>query len=39
MEVPVKRLLAGADPKQVLSRGAMANPESLEAYAALVADR
>jgi acetoacetyl-CoA synthetase len=39
MEVPVKRLLAGADPQQVLSRGAMANPESLEAYAALVADR
>jgi acetoacetyl-CoA synthetase len=28
-EVPVKRILAGADPDQAVSRDALQNPESL----------
>jgi acetoacetyl-CoA synthetase len=31
-EVPVKRILAGADPDQAVSRDALANPESLEPF-------
>jgi acetoacetyl-CoA synthetase len=31
-EVPVKRILAGADPHQAVSRDALANPESLEPF-------
>ena len=32
LEVPVKRLLAGADLREVASEGALANPEALDAY-------
>jgi acetoacetyl-CoA synthetase len=38
LEVPVKRILAGADPDRVAARGSLANPASLDAFAAL-ADR
>ncbi|GGI06440.1 acetoacetate--CoA ligase [Egicoccus halophilus] len=38
MEVPVKRLLAGEPLDRVANPGAMANPESLDAFAALAAD-
>ena len=31
-EVPVKRILAGVDPDQAVSRDALANPESLEPF-------
>jgi len=34
-EVPVKRILAGADPDTVVSRDALANPEALDAFVAL----
>ncbi len=37
MEVPVKRLLDGEPPDQVLNRGAMANPDSLDALLELAA--
>ena len=33
LEVPVKRILLGADPDAVASRGSLANPETLDAYA------
>lgn len=36
MEVPVKRLLQGASADDVVNRGAMANPDSLDAFLALV---
>ncbi|MGW2812616.1 acetoacetate--CoA ligase [Streptomyces sp. NPDC001415] len=32
LEVPVKRILAGADPELVVARGALANPGSLSAF-------
>ncbi|MFP3901650.1 MAG: acetoacetate--CoA ligase [Acidimicrobiia bacterium] len=32
LEVPVKRILAGADPEAAASRGSLANPETLDAY-------
>jgi acetoacetyl-CoA synthetase len=32
MEIPVKRLLSGAAVEAVVNRGAMANPESLDAF-------
>ena len=32
LEVPVKRILAGADPDVAASRGSLANPEVLDAY-------
>ena len=32
LEVPVKRILTGADPDTAASRGSLANPEVLEAY-------
>ena len=35
LEVPVKRILAGADPDAAASRGSLANPEVLDAYSAL----
>ncbi|HEX2222199.1 MAG TPA: acetoacetate--CoA ligase [Candidatus Limnocylindria bacterium] len=35
LEVPVKRILLGADPDTVASRGSLANPESLDAFVAL----
>jgi acetoacetyl-CoA synthetase len=34
-EVPVKRILAGADPDAVISRDALANPDALDAFVAL----
>jgi acetoacetyl-CoA synthetase len=34
LEVPVKRILGGADPDVAASRGSLANPEALDAYAA-----
>jgi acetoacetyl-CoA synthetase len=34
-EVPVKRILAGVDPKQAVSRDALANPDSLDPFIAL----
>jgi acetoacetyl-CoA synthetase len=34
-EVPVKRILAGADPDTVVSRDALANPEALDAFLAM----
>jgi acetoacetyl-CoA synthetase len=30
LEVPVKRILGGADPDAVVSRGSLANPEALD---------
>ena len=34
LEVPVKRILLGADPEKVASRGSLANPESLDWFIA-----
>lgn len=34
-EVPVKRILAGVDPEQAVSRDALANPDSLDPFIAL----
>ena len=34
LEVPVKRILQGADPDRAASRGSLANPEVLDAYVA-----
>ena len=39
LEVPVKRILAGTDPDEVVSRDAMANPGSLDFFVALAASR
>lgn len=39
MEIPVKRLLQGADPNVVANPGAMANPASLDAFVALAQTR
>ncbi|HEY7071579.1 MAG TPA: acetoacetate--CoA ligase [Acidimicrobiales bacterium] len=36
LEVPVKRILAGADPDRAASRGSLANPEVLDAYGPFV---
>lgn len=36
LEVPVKRILLGAEPSQVASRDTLANPEALDALVALV---
>jgi acetoacetyl-CoA synthetase len=33
LEVPVKRILSGADPDSAASRGSLANPEVLDAFA------
>ena len=37
LEVPIKRILAGADPEEVAARGSLANPESLDAFVAMSA--
>jgi acetoacetyl-CoA synthetase len=39
LEVPVKRILTGLPADTAANRGAMANPESLEAFEKLVAER
>jgi acetoacetyl-CoA synthetase len=39
LEVPVRRILEGADPDTVTSRGTLANPEALEAFVALAGQR
>jgi acetoacetyl-CoA synthetase len=36
LEVPVKRILLGADPEKVASRDTLANPDALDALVALV---
>ncbi len=35
LEVPVKRILSGADPEVAVSRGSLANPEVLDSYSSL----
>jgi acetoacetyl-CoA synthetase len=35
LEVPVKRILTGADPDTAASRGSLVNPEVLDAYTGL----
>ncbi len=39
LEVPVKRILTGTPPEVAASKGALANPESLEHYVALARER
>ena len=39
LELPVKKILRGSDPDAVASRGALKNPESLDAVAAVAATR
>jgi acetoacetyl-CoA synthetase len=39
LEVPVKRLLSGAAAEQVASRDSIANPEALDWFARLAAER
>jgi acetoacetyl-CoA synthetase len=39
MELPVKRLLMGADPASVLKRDAMANADSVDWFIELAHDR
>ena len=39
LEVPVKRILLGTPVDQAAARGALANPESLDAFVALAARR
>jgi acetoacetyl-CoA synthetase len=38
VEVPVKRILMGANPTRVVSRDSLANPEALDYFVALAAD-
>ena len=38
MEVPVKRILMGADPEKVISKGSMASPDSLAPFIKLAAE-
>ncbi|HVT00434.1 MAG TPA: acetoacetate--CoA ligase [Solirubrobacterales bacterium] len=38
VEVPVKRILSGADPDKVVSRDSLADPEALDYFARLAAD-
>jgi acetoacetyl-CoA synthetase len=38
VEVPVKRILMGADPTKVVSRDSLANPEALDYFVTLAAD-
>jgi acetoacetyl-CoA synthetase len=35
LEVPVKRILGGADPERVASRGSLADPDSLDPFVAM----
>jgi acetoacetyl-CoA synthetase len=39
LEVPVKRILLGAEPESAASRGALANPEAFDAFVALARRR
>jgi acetoacetyl-CoA synthetase len=39
LELPVKKILQGAEPSSVISRDAMANPDCLEEYLAYAKDR
>ena len=39
LEVPVKRILLGADPDTVLSRGAVDDPSALDEFIARAASR
>jgi acetoacetyl-CoA synthetase len=39
LELPVKKILLGAEPDSVASRGALKNPESLDAVTAIARDR
>jgi len=39
LELPVKRILEGADPEVVASKGALADPSSLDSYVELAQDR
>jgi acetoacetyl-CoA synthetase len=39
LEVPVKKILAGANPEDVVTVSSLANPESLETYVALARGR
>jgi len=39
LEVPVKKILAGANPEIVVATSSLANPDSLETYAALARER
>ena len=39
LEVPVKRLLMGAPAEEVASRDSLANPEALDWFAGLTAER
>ncbi len=38
LEVPVKRILSGAPPSEVVSRDSLANPEALDYFVGLAAD-
>jgi acetoacetyl-CoA synthetase len=39
LEVPVKRILRGAEPDAVVSRGSLADPSAIDAFAAFAAQR
>jgi acetoacetyl-CoA synthetase len=39
LELPVKKILQGANPESVVSRGAMSNPDVLAAYLDYAASR
>jgi acetoacetyl-CoA synthetase len=39
LEVPVKRILTGTPPDEAASRGSLANPHALDAFAKLAAER
>lgn len=39
LEVPVRRILEGANPETVTSRGTLANPSALEAFISIAAER
>jgi acetoacetyl-CoA synthetase len=39
LEIPVKRILQGAEPDDVLSRGSLADPTAIDAYVALARRR
>jgi acetoacetyl-CoA synthetase len=39
LEVPVKRILGGMPPDEAASRGSLANPHALDAFAALARER
>ncbi len=39
LEVPVKRILLGADPEEVANRDALANPEALDPFVAMARQR